>query len=413
MSRFDHVLRIGVALRQLVLSKAPVPVAAPSGSPVADEEERHYQIIVKLLEQHGYNTNDLYKEYRDLAQYFVQATMYFRAGYIGMGEAELAAAEALYKKSKLFQTLLLEEERRRHFEQMALEARFLLTGDRFAEWQEQDLYAWFTRHAFQSIAAEKEETEKLARKEEAEAEELARKEKAEAEELARKEEAEADAQSRQTTPRVTPMPSPRLDSYLEAAGRLRQTSMNGGRQGWQPRPREQPNYWRQYQIKNEYPARIRTLEVFQWLWWGNGLEWMNGDGNELVPWNGGDAAFQTYRNEATKAMNKDKEDFYRHTSVVVLHLLEADVARKSRDPATRATEANHNTQAQTAYATLASLYERLPPLGTLALAVKKLNLRSVTGEEGGTWDQATLAVAKAIADFRKKEAHVPPYESLA
>ena len=112
-------------------------------------------------------------------------------------------------------------------------------------------------------------------------------------------------------------------------------------------------------------------------------------------------------------MNKDKEDFYRHTSNVVSHLLEADVARKSRDPATRATEANHNAQAQTAYATLASLYKRLPPLDTLALVVKKLNLRSVTLEEGGTWDQATLAVAKAIADFRKEEAHVPPLESLA
>lgn len=393
MSRFDHVLRIGVALRQLVLSKAPVPVAAPSGSPVADEEERHYQIIVKLLEQHGYNTNDLYKEYRDLAQYFVQATMYFRAGYIGMGEAELAAAEALYNKSKLFQTLLLEEERRRHFEQMANEARFLLTGDHFAAWQEQDLYAWFTRHAFQSIAAEKEETE----------------------ERAREEEAKLDAQSRQTTPRVTPMPSPRLDSYLEAAGRLRQTSMNGGRQGWQPRPREQPSYWRQYQINDasEYPPAIRRSEVVQWLWWGNGLEWMKGGGNELVPWNGGDAAFQTYRNQAEDAMNKDKEDFYRHTSAVVSHLLEADVARKSRDPYTRATEANHNTQAQTDYAKLASRYKRLPPLVTLALVVKELNLRSVTREEGGTWDQATLAVAKKIADFRKKEAHISPYESLA
>lgn len=393
MSRFDHVLRIGVALRQLVLSKAPVPVAAPSGSPVADEEERHYQIIVKLLEQHGYNTNDLYKEYRDLAQYFVQATMYFRAGYIGMGEAELAAAEALYNKSKLFQTLLLEEERRRHFEQMANEARFLLTGDHFAAWQEQDLYAWFTRHAFQSIAAEKEETE----------------------ERAREEEAKLDAQSRQTTPRVTPMPSPRLDSYLEAAGRLRQTSMNGGRQGWQPRPREQPSYWRQYQINDasEYPPAIRRSEVVQWLWWGNGLEWMKGRGNELVPYNGGDAAFETYRNQAEDAMNKDKEDFYRHTSAVVSHLLEADVARKSRDPYTRATEANHNTQAQTDYAKLASRYKRLPPLVTLALVVKELNLRSVTREEGGTWDQATLAVAKKIADFRKKEAHISPYESLA
>ena len=324
MSRFDHVLRIGVALRQLVLAKAPVPLAAPSGSPVTDEEERHYQMIVKLLEQHGYNTNDLYKEYRDLAQYFVQATMYFRAGYIGMGEAELAAAEALYNKSDLFQKLLLEDERQRHFQQMADEARFLLTSDRFAEWQEQGLYTWFTRHAFQSIAQEKEETE----------------------ELARKEEAEADAQSRQTTPRVTPMPSPRLDSYLEAAGRLRQTSMNGGRQGWQPRPREQPSYWRQYQIRNEYPPRIRTLEVFQWLWWGNGLEWMKGDGNELVPWNDGDAAFQTYRNKAEDAMKKDKKKFYRHIDNVVLHLLEADVARKSPDPYTRAREANQNAQAQ-------------------------------------------------------------------
>ncbi len=391
MSRFDHVLRIGVALRQLVLSKAPALLAAPSGSPVADEEERHYQMIVKLLEQHGYNTNDLYKEYRDLAPHFAHATLHFRAGRIGMGEAELAAAEALYNKSDLFQKLLTEDERQRHFQQMANEARFLLTSDRFAEWQEQGLYMWFTRHAFQSIAAEKEETE----------------------ELARKEEAEADAQSRQTTPRVTPMPSPRLDSYLEAAGRLRQTSMNGGRQGWQPRPREQPSYWRQYQIENEYPPRIRTSEVFQWLWWGNGLEWMKGDGNELVSWNGGDAAFYTYKDRATEAMNKDKEDFYRHTSVVVLHLLEADVARKSRDPATRATEANHNTQAQTAYAKLASLYERLPPLDTLALVVKELNFRSVTREEGGTWDQATFAVAKAIADFRKKEAHISPYESLA
>lgn len=392
MSRFDHVLRIGVALRQLVLSKAPVPVAAPSGSPVADEEERHYQMIVKLLEQHGYNTNDLYNQYRDLAPHFVQATMHFRAGYIEMGEAEIAAAKALYDKSKLFQTLMLEDERKRHFEQMADEARFLLTNDRFAAWQEQGLYTWFTRHAFQSIAAEKEETE----------------------ELARKEEAEADAQSRQTTPRVTPMPSPRLDSYLEAAARLRQTSMNGGRQGWQPRPREQPSYWRQYQINDasQYPPAIRRSEVVQWLWWGNGLEWMKGGGNELVPWNGGDAAFQTYRNKAIDAMNKDKEDFYRHTSVVVLHLLEADVARKSREPATQATEANHNAQAQTAYAKLASLYKRLPPFDTFKLVVKELNLRSVTREEGGTWDQATLAVAKEIADFRKEEARVPPHEAL-
>lgn len=392
MSRFDHVLRIGVALRQLVLSKAPVPVAAPSGSPVADEEERHYQMIVKLLEQHGYNTNDLYNQYRDLAPHFVQATVYFRAGYIEMGEAEIAAAKALYDKSKLFQTLMLEDERKRHFEQMADEARFLLTNDRFAAWQEQGLYTWFTRHAFQSIAAEKEETE----------------------ELARKEEAEADAQSRQTTPRVTPMPSPRLDSYLEAAARLRQTSMNGGRQGWQPRPREQPSYWRQYQINDasQYPPAIRRSEVVQWLWWGNGLEWMKGGGNELVPWNGGDAAFQTYRNKAIDAMNKDKEDFYRHTSVVVLHLLEADVARKSREPATQATEANHNAQAQTAYAKLASLYKRLPPFDTFKLVVKELNLRSVTREEGGTWDQATLAVAKEIADFRKEEARVPPHEAL-
>ena len=395
MSRFDHVLRIGVALRQLVLSKAPVPVAAPSGSPVADEEERHYQMIVKLLEQHGYNTNDLYNQYRDLAPHFAHATLHFRAGRIGMGEAELAAAEALYNKSDLFQKLLTEDERQRHFQQMADEARFLLTSDRFAAWQEQGLYMWFTRHAFQSIAQEKEETEELARKEE-------------------EAEAEADAQSRQTTPRVTPMPSPRLDSYLEAAGRLRQTSMNGGRQGWQPRPREQPSYWRQYQINDasEYPPAIRRSEVVQWLWWGNGLEWMKGRGNELVPWNGGDAAFNAYRNKARDAMNKDKEDFYRHTSNVVSHLLEADVARKSRDPATRATEANHNAQAQTAYATLASLYKRLPPLDTLALVVKKLNLRSVTLEEGGTWDQATLAVAKAIADFRKEEAHVPPHEAL-
>ena len=411
MSRFDHVLRIGVALRQLVLSKAPVPVAAPSDSPVADEEERHYQMIVKLLEQHGYNTNDLYKEYRDLAQYFVQATMYFRAGYIGMGEAELAAAEALYNKSDLFQKLLLEDERQRHFQQMAGEARFLLTSDRFAEWQEQGLYTWFTRHAFQSIAAEKEETEERAREEE-------------------EAEAEADAQSRQTTPRVTPMPSPRLDSYLEAAARLRQTSMNGGRQGWQPRPREQPSYWRQVQMNDageqpsywrqvqmndagEYPPAIRRSEVVQWLWWGNGLEWMKGRGNELVPYNGGDAAFQTYKNKARDAMNKDKEDFYRHTSVVVLHILEADVARKSRDPATRATEANHNAQAQTNYAKLASLYKRLPPFDTFKLVVKDLNLKSVTREEGGTWEQATLAVADKINKFRKAEAHVPPHESLA
>lgn len=401
MSRFDHVLRIGVALRQLVLSKAPVPVAAPSGSPVADEEERHYQIIVKLLEQYGYNTNDLHKEYRDLAQYFVQATMYFRAGYIEMGKAEIAAAKALYDKSKLFQTLLLEEERRRHFEQMADEARYLLTDDRFAAWQEQGLYTWFTRHAFQSIAAEKEETEELARKEEAEADARAR-----------EEEAEADAQSRQTTPRVTPMPSPRLDSYLEAAGRLRQTSMYGG---WQPRPREQPSYWRQYQINDvrNLPPAIRRSEVFQWLWWGNGLDWMKGDGNELVPYNGGDAAFQTYRNKAKDAMKKDKKKFYRHIDDVVLHLLEADVARKSPDPYTRATEANHNAQAQAKYATLASLYKRLPSLDTLALVVKELNLNIVTPEEGGTWDQATDAVAKKIADFRKEEAHVPPLESLA
>ncbi len=391
MSRFDHVLRIGVALRQLVLSKAPVPVAAPFGWSNAEERRRRYEMIETLLEQHGYNTNDLYTQYTDLAQYFVQATMYFRAGYIEMGEAELAAAEALYNKSDLFQKLLLEDERQRHFQQMAGEARFLLTNDEFAEWQQQELYTWFTRHAFESIAAEKEETE----------------------ERTRKEEAEADAQPRQTTPRVTPMPSPRLDSYLEAAGRLRQTSMNGGRQGWQPRPREQPSYWRQYQIRNEYPPRIRTLEVFQWLWWGNGLEWMNGDGNELVPWNDGDAAFQTYRNKAEDAMKKDKKKFYRHIDKVVLHLLEADVARKSPDPYTRAREANQNAQAQTKYAELASRYERLPSLDTLALVVKELNLNIVTPEEGGTWDQATLAVAKKIAEFRKKEARVPPLEALA
>ena len=62
---------------------------------------------------------------------------------------------------------------------------------------------------------------------------------------------------------------------------------------------------------------------------------------------------------------------------------------------------------------LASLYERLPSLDTFKLVVKELNLKSVTLEEGGTWEQASIAVAKEIGTFRKAEARVPPYESLA
>lgn len=161
---------------------------------------------------------------------------------------------------------------------------------------------------------------------------------------------------------------------------------------------------------NDYPEEVRNSELFQWLWWGNGHEWMEAVENRPVPYNDEDAAFIAWRNRAKDVMDDDIMQLELDIAEVATTLEDLTIEQNKSVPNISEIRA-FQEQARDEYATLCEKYKRLPPLGlndpenkdTLYSAVNELNLKSVP-QEGDT--ATCYAVLGKIFTYRKKLALV-------